>query len=266
VMKPQRLARVFRFLLPVHDMGLDAALVAALWQVLVLRSAAISCPAQVTAALFFAVWGIYLGDRLWDARRNRALLTRRHRFAWRHGVVIGALAGLSGLLAFCFAAAFAIPSFWLPGGAVAGLCAAYYVVRAVFPEWECGRAWVVGFVFAAGTLLPVAFGAGWSSFPGWSLLALGSLFTASVRLCIWAEAKMLGGSSPLSLMVPLLISGLGFASLALEGGHPAALAGAVSIASLGLLARRAEAIEPEVLAALADAVLFIPAAVSLAVF
>ncbi len=266
MMNQPGMARFFRFLLPVHDTGLDAALVAALWQMLVLRSAAISSPAQVTAALFFAVWGIYLGDRLWDARRSRALSTRRHRFAWRHGVVIGAMAGLSGLLAFCLAAAFASPSLWLPGGGVAGLCVAYYVVRALFPEWECGRAWVVGFVFAAGTLLPVAVGAEWSFIPVWSLLALGSLFTASVRLCSWAEAKMLVGSSPLSLVVPLLISGLGFASLALEGGHPAALAGAVSIASLGLLARRAEAIEPEVLAAWADAALFIPAAVSLAVF
>jgi len=249
----------------VHDIGLDAALVAAIWQVLIVRSVATACPPQVTAVLFFTVWGIYLGDRFWDAREDDALNASRHRFAKRHRLVIGVMAGFSVFLTFCFAAAIVIPFFWLTGGAVAGLCVVYYLVRASFPAWESGRAWVVGFVFAAGTLLPVAW-SGLSPVFGWSLLALGALFTANVRICIWSESNSSGGSIRLGLMLPLLLSGLGFASLAWVGAYPAALAGAASIAGLVLLARNEGAIGPEVLAVGADAVLLVPAAVSLAIF
>lgn len=253
-----------RIIAMVHDVGLDAALVAVVWQVMISRNIGATSPPQSTVALFFAVWGIYLGDRLWDVRSNNNLNTRRHRVARRHGLLLGLLAGFSFLMACLFASAVATLSACLAGGVVAGLCTVYYLARAAFPGWECGRAGVVGGVFAAGTLLPVAVVGSFTPSLGWSLLALGALFTANVRLCSWAEARLAGLITPLSLLFPLLFSGLGFAFLAWEGFLYVSLAGTVSITALLLLSHNCETIEPEALASRADAALLIPVSLVLA--
>lgn len=248
-----------------HDLGLDAALVAVIWQMLLVRSLGAGGSAPVTAVLFFAVWGIYLGDRLWDARGKGELKARRHRFARRHRWLIGVLAASCFLAAICFAVIVATPSLCLSGGVVSGLCAGYYAARFAFPGWEYGRAGVVGVLFAAGTLLPVTMGMGFQIVLCGALLAMGALFTANVRICIWSEARSCGAPLRLGIGLPLVAAGSGFAFLAGEGCLPVALAGFVSIAGLSLLARNAETIEGEALAARADAVLLIPSAVSLTV-
>ena len=248
-----------------HDLGLDAALVAVIWQMLLVRSFGAGCSAPFTAVLFFAVWGIYLGDRLWDARVRGELKTRRHRFARRHGCLIGVLAATSFLVAICFAVMVATPSFCIAGGAVGGLCAGYYAARFAFPGWEHGRAGIVGGLFAAGTLLPVALELGFQFVLCGALLAMGALFTANVRICIWSEAGSCGAPLRLAIGLPLVAAGVGFAFLAVEACFPIALAGFSSIAGLFLLARNADTIEGEALAARADAALLIPAAVPLTV-
>lgn len=249
----------------IHDIGLDAALVAVIWQMLIVRSLGADYAPPVTAILFFAVWGIYLGDRLWDARGNGDLKTRRHRFARRHGWLIGLLAVSCFLAAICITVMVATPSLFVFGGVVAGLCAGYYAARFALPGWEYGRAGVVGILFAAGTLLPVVVGMGFQFVLCGVLLAMGALFTANVRICIWSEARSCGSPPPLSIGFPLVAAGLGFSLLAGEGGLSVALAGFASIAGLSLLACSAETIEVEALAARADAALLIPAAVLLTV-
>ena len=244
-----------------HNLGVDAALVAATWQAIISHSLGCSAGPELTASLFFAVWAIYLGDRIWDAWRGDPAAPRmeRHRFARQHRLVFGLLPAGSLLLATAFAVS-AIPEVppatWAKLALVAALCAGYYFVRARFPEWERGRPVVVGGVFAAGTLLAV---------PGltgvlfcWLVLALGSLFTANVRICVWSEARSDGRNPPITLFRPLVLSALGFTVAAIGGHWEMALAGLASLASLGLLYRKRKEIEDETLAMGADTVLFVP--------
>ncbi|MFZ4778042.1 MAG: hypothetical protein ACOYM3_21945 [Terrimicrobiaceae bacterium] len=264
--KDQEIA-VSRALTLPHDLGMDAALVAAAWQALVSLGAGHPGRPAMTAALFFAVWSIYLGDRLWDSWRKDPAAPRaeRHRLAQRHCLLFGHLAAGSFLLASIFAFS-ALPTVTpLTGVAlcfVAVLCAGYYFARAGFPEWERGRAVVVGGIFAAGTLLAVPGLTGSLLF--WLILSLGALFTANVRICVWSEARLDGRILPLSLFPPLLLSIPGFAVAAMNGHWPAAIAGMMSIAGLGVLFFKRRNLDPEALAIQADALLFAPPLLMLA--
>lgn len=244
-----------------HNLGLDAALVAATWQALVSRGAGSPDSLGLTASLFFAVWAIYLGDRIWDACRDDPAAPRmkRHRFAARHRLILGLLAAGSLLLATAFsisAMPVVPPVTWATLGLVAILCAGYYFVRAGLPEWERGRDVVVGVTFAAGTLLAVP------GFTGgmfcWLVLALGALFTANVRICVWTENRSVGRNRPISFFRPLVLSAVGFAAAAAGGQWNLAFAGLMSIAGIWLLFRRRQAVEPEDLVMLADMILFAP--------
>lgn len=246
-----------------HLLGIDAALVASAWQALVSRSAGHPECRQLTASLFFAVWAIYLADRIWDTWRD-APQAPRHRFARRHRMVLGLLAAASLLLAAAFAAT-ATPKVssvtWVPLGFVAVLCVGYCFARAGFPEWERGRAVVVGGVFAAGTLLAVP-GLGGGLFCRLAL-ALGALFTANVRICIWSEAWR---DQPLQLLRPLALSALGFLAAASGGHWQIALAGLMSLAGLWALVRMRRKINTENLAMAADAALFAPPLIVLSIW
>ncbi len=246
-----------------HLLGIDAALVASAWQALVSRSSGHPACLEMTASLFFAVWAIYLGDRIWDTWRD-VLRASRHRFARRHRIFLGLLAAASLLLAAAFAASAlqpVPPITWAALGVVAVLCAGYYFVRAGFPEWERGRAVVVGGVFAAGTLLAVP-GLGSGLFC-WLALALGALFTANIRICIWSEAWR---NQPLPLFCPLALSALGFLVVATGGHWQIALAGLLSLAGLWTIFSMRRKIKPENLAMAADAALFAPPLIVLAIW
>ena len=72
-----------------HLLSLDAPTVAALWTWFVGRAVGIDLPASAPAAMFVAVWMLYVADRLLDARPlagNAAPteLEERHRFHDRH--------------------------------------------------------------------------------------------------------------------------------------------------------------------------------------
>jgi len=252
-----------------HDLGLDAALVATSWQAVVSLGGGYPGSPAMTAALFFAVWSIYLGDRLWDSWRTDPAAPRaeRHRRARNHRPLFVFLAAGSLFLAslFAFSERPAISPLTGAGlGLVAVLCACYYFARAGFPEWERGRAVVVGGVFAAGTLLAVP-GLTGSLFFG-LVLSLSALFTANVRICGWSEARLDGRTLPLSITLPLLLSIPGFAAAAKSGHWPAALAGTLSVAGLGFLFFKRGSHDPEALAIRADAVLFAPPLLMLAVW
>lgn len=74
--------------------GLDAPLVALVWQELLARAGGVTLLASGRTTLFLAVWAVYLADRLLDTRRPQTSdEPARHRFARAH------LAGLTALLA-----------------------------------------------------------------------------------------------------------------------------------------------------------------------
>ncbi len=244
-----------------HNLGMDAAIVAATWHAIVTSSVGNPLHPELTASIFFAVWTIYLGDRVWDAWRNEpsASCMERHRFARRHREVLALLVVGNFLLASIFAAsAFSTARqvTWAALGLVAILCIAYYSVRMKLPDWERGRAVVVGGTFATGTLFAVPGLTG--GFLGLLILTLGALFTANIRICVWAEEYAAGRTTAISLVRPCILSVLGF-SLAATGGHLAvALAGFFSLAGLWYLGARRQVLPPEILSIGADAMLFLP--------
>lgn len=90
-----------------HLFSLDAPSVALAWMWLVARSAGVELPWTEFAAMFLAVWMLYVADRLLDARplgdRRVTELERRHHFhhKYRLGFCWGigfACAGLAALL------------------------------------------------------------------------------------------------------------------------------------------------------------------------
>jgi len=81
-----------------HLLSLDAPSVAAVWTIFLARAAELRLPWVEPVAMFVAVWMIYAGDRLLDARSGSDGLEERHRFHHAHrsaflcGIVAGALA------------------------------------------------------------------------------------------------------------------------------------------------------------------------------
>ncbi len=165
----------------IHDLGIDAAFVAVLWQYLAGRELGVVIPFGMSCAVFFAVWSVYLGDRLWDGLRAAGTSRLARSLPWLFAVLVLA----SGLLGWIFALRHFQSSQW---GAIFLLLIgvlAYYAVRWRRPDWALGRAFCVGTIFAMGVLLPV-----------WALAdvqiltvvlqgaALVILFTANVRLCL----------------------------------------------------------------------------------
>lgn len=150
-------------------LGLDAPILAMLWQELFARAFGISLPPAPRLALFFAVWAVYLGDRWLDSRDPAgADRQARHLFPRRHPLVVGFLfltAAAGGTLC-------ALSLHWqtlLPGlilGAIVGL---YFLWNAWVPGCRKQRIkeLLVSIIFAAGCALGAyAYGAG-SEFGFW---------------------------------------------------------------------------------------------------
>ena len=206
-------------LLP-HLYGLDAALVALLWQELAARQLGFPAPPPLRVILFASVWGIYLLDRLWDVRRlpREILPARRHEWARRYPLSLMTLGTLNLLVAGGVSAWFLSPALLLAGSGLILLCALYYLLHVMSSGVRAApwRALLLGLIFALGSA-----GAPWLlSGPGkagipWVLLSW-AVFAANALSCMVAEdgareGRERVGRRFLGLRLLLLLLALGLA-------------------------------------------------------
>lgn len=177
------------------NLCLDAPLVAVGWAALINFEVNGGYPPPYKiAGLFFAVWGIYLFDRIYDSLRLPLIevTPRRHAFAKRYRPVLFILSGLAAVTAGIFVLPHVdeglIKAAVFPGV----LCLLYFVVFRfierggviLFPAKEL----VIGFCFASGVL--VAVGTRFSSPFGMVMGgALAALFAANCLIIGRAERE-----------------------------------------------------------------------------
>lgn len=173
---------------------LDAPFAALGWTLCLARDGRVAgARGPESAALFAAVWLVYLGDRIFDARRHRSLppkgLAPRHEWARRHPLMLASLAGVAALVG-----AAALP--WLEtrtllaGGALALATGIYFGVFRLsrlhrrmprrLPTKELG----IAFVFTAGVALAAGVG---RPFPAATLASLGLLVLGNCLLIARVE-------------------------------------------------------------------------------
>lgn len=244
---------------------MDAALVAALWSYLIARDCGLPSAGLRAILLFCAVWALYLSDRIWDSLRKDPLWrpTLRHEFTSRHRGRLAGLAVVNAVLAFVLAFEVFEKSEWAIAFGLAIICGGYYIVRAVFPNWQKGRAFWVGTIFAAGVMLPV-FERGAATQERVVLaFALASLFIANVGMCIRAEAGWVAGNSHGSAIPWCLTAFLLFWVAALGGWNASLLAGMAAAIALAWLDGNKARLEAEPYSALADFILVMSPALAL---
>lgn len=89
-----------------HLASLDAPTVAVAWTLVFAWMAHVHLPTWVPVLIGLAVWSVYVGDRILDARSGlRACdterLRERHFFHWRHRRVLASLASVAAVAAAC---------------------------------------------------------------------------------------------------------------------------------------------------------------------
>lgn len=252
---------------------LDAPLVAVSWLWLFARSFEITIAPRGTAALFLAAWLIYLADRLGDSLSldQRAPTSLRQQFCRRHrGTWLGAI-GLIAMveLVVCARVESRAGAFGLAVGAFA---LAYLLVNRFRPSlWRTLplKEISIGFIFAAGTMVPLASGLTRVNASVWLLFAcLCSLNCISIavwergldvaqqRISIATVCPTIGRYLlPALLLLVLASLGSGFSRVY--------LCIAVSAAFLTALHIFRERIQPDIRTALADLVLLTPVGASI---
>jgi uncharacterized membrane protein len=267
-------------------LSLDAPAVAAAWALFFARASGAAVPAKTIAALALAVWLVYMTDRVLDGWRARDLrrLQARHRFCAEHK---GAMLGLSGVgaLATLWLIITGVGSPTIHAGLALGAVLGTYMVCIHF--WR-GRGSdplsrllpkeiAVGFLFAAGTSLPV-----WSARETlrWNELASWLLFAGLCALncvaieCWESEAttnRRNAGASPwvnwansrigyLAATIAVLAC-VGRELLPINGGAIAAIASAAML--IALLDALRGRLSTAGLRVLVDATLLIPPVVAL---
>lgn len=136
-------------------LALDAPAVAVVWQQFLAAGAGVSVPPAAAVVLGLLVWGVYLADRVFDARRG-ILTADRHRFAARHQrafavMVTIAIAAAAGL-------AIELPERYLDIGAITSLALAGYfaaVHRGLNDLLPGAKEAAVGLVFGVGVAIPL---------------------------------------------------------------------------------------------------------------
>jgi hypothetical protein len=258
---------------------LDAPLVAVSWACLFARSFGIPLHFGASAALFLTAWLIYLVDRFGDssslrpaaATSLRQRFCRRYRAAWLVGIIVVAVA--DGILI-----ATQVAAHHRRWGAVLGVCAVVYL----FVNQRLPRVWKIlplkevsiGFLFAAGTMVPLVAGLTRSAAPLWllfaSLCALNciciaawerSLDLAQQRVSIATAFPKISSYLPAALA---LLGGLAVAmgaSNAQPGRGYFCIAGSAFLLALVHACRRR--IQQDARTALADLVLLTPVVVLL---
>jgi hypothetical protein len=267
-----------------HLLSLDAPTIAALWTWFIAAANHVVLPLPSTLAMAIAVWMLYAGDRLMDARlldadpTHYAGLEARHYFHYRHRSAF-----LSGILLASIALALLLPH--LEPKAIhlylvlAGLVSAYFFLihatRSAAAQQKIAhllpKEIAVGLFFAAATFIPTI-----ARCPNLRprLLPFALLFAALCSLnCLfiyaWEHAGSNTGDPPHpithialknlpSLTVLLTLSGAAVTLFDHRGPWPVPYAIALSAALLLLLHHHRLAIAPVTLRATADLALTTP--------
>jgi hypothetical protein len=132
-----------------HLLGLDAPLVAIVWQLLISRQFAPQ-PLRHTLALFVSVWIIYLADRLLDTRRPATPREPlRHQFARTHFNLLAVLLGLNLVVLTQLT-----PLPIRPALPIIAALAIYFAIVHITPiRWS--KELAVAIIFALGVSLPL---------------------------------------------------------------------------------------------------------------
>lgn len=228
--------------------GLDAPLIAVIWQHL------LAYPREPhwtsAAALFCAVWSIYLLDRLMDAHAMRQfpeeVLPTRHRFSRRHAALLRWLLG-AVILAGVYAVQHLETNLVLAGIGL-GLCAGLYLIGNQFlpecPAKHWSKEVVIAIIFAMGcALVSMVAEASWSLAVATIGLGVIAWINCSQIAVFESEFDRLAGrTSPgfsaavrargLDFLIPLTVTIALFGGLCL--GNMALVGVALSAALLGL--------------------------------
>ena len=267
-----------------HLLSLDAPTVAALWTWFIASANHIYLPVSSTLSMALAVWMLYAGDRLMDARvldvdpARYEGLEARHYFHHRHRAAF-----LAGILLCCFALAALLPRldaaairlYLMLGGPVAGYFIVIHAIGGRAAQWKVAHRMpkeiAVGLCFAAATFIPTV-----ARRPDLrlSLLSIALLFAALCSLnCLFIYAwehedhrtsrgihamtrAALGNLRRLSAAV--IFCGIALVLLDHRVPWPVSCAGALSAAILLLLHDRRRGIARTTLRAAADLALTTP--------
>jgi 4-hydroxybenzoate polyprenyltransferase len=263
---------------------LDAPTVAALWTWFIGSANHIHLPLSSTLSMALAVWMLYAGDRLLDARvldvdpARYEGLEARHYFHHRHrtGFLTGIFlccVGLAALLPRLDVAA--VRLYLILGGLVAGYFLVIHATSSVAAQQKVARRMpkeiVVGLCFGAATFIPTVARRPELRLP---LLPIGLLFAALCSLnCLFIYAwehegdrasRGIPAMSRVALgKLPALSAALIFCSIVLvlldhRVPWPVSCAGALSAAFLLLLHDRRRGIARTTLRAAADLALITP--------
>jgi hypothetical protein len=274
-----------------HLCSLDAVTVAVVWSAAFAWAARVRVPPWALAMQALAVWAVYVGDRLLDARAGLRAdvpghLRERHFFHWRHRRALASAAGLAA----CAAAGLILtymPAMARVRSSLLAAAALVYFARVHFGGGDEGEAsgrmgrmgWIlrsapltkellVGVLFAVGCALPTV-----GRMPS---AARGAIFcvVAYFALLAWLncaaiekwERKKCEGAAQRGLQgwrAGWVVAGAGLSMAVILAGHERAAAlvlmGALSAVLLAGLDGQRSRMNPVMLRALADLVLLTPA-------
>jgi hypothetical protein len=272
-----------------HLASLDAPTVALAWASSFAWAAGTHLPPQAAAVIVLAVWTVYVGDRLLDARtglRQHAeyRLRERHYFHWRHRRAFVPLAMAAGAATAVLVLG-CIPAVARERDSVLAAASLAYFARVHQSQLSAARRTrpffpplvtkelLVGVLFALGCALPTL-GAAWAAPRNtrWTALSILIGCVAFFAALAWLNchaieqwetgAEWSGDPSLASISFVLASLGLG-AALLLSSAHPRPallLAAAASSALLiALLDRIRPRLSPVTLRAAVDLVLLAPA-------
>jgi hypothetical protein len=268
-----------------HLASLDAPTVALVWSWAFAWAAGVRLHTWAPVALALIAWAIYIADRLLDARAGMQspplhFLRERHRFHWRYRRVLVPIVFLAAGAAAWLVLTNFPRGVRLPETALAAATLAYFSeVHArgrLFPSIRrrlapfASRAFLIGTIFTAGCLLPVASQLVHTG--GMSVarsLALPALFLAALA---WLNCRAIGqwessspelAGRPVAYSFGLVICAGALLALLLARAEPRpaelVAAGTASALLLGMLHRLRHRLTPLALRAAADLVLLTPA-------